>query len=216
VDFGLANPAQYCEATDFLATTCFVNGSAQNFGGGPNDTLVRWAYAERGQATMPTDISQRDNIGSAWGLAYDSYNEVLYTSAFLKRYVGLLNGLGAIYVTEPFGAAPNGDLFVDVAAAPFNLDVGEIESDALRGLTADPTAQTNDPTSFYAIGKVGLADLATSEGGQTLWFLNLFDKTLYSLEIDSDGNPGTPLRAGQPVRVVGIEGLTLFIEPEEE
>jgi membrane-bound serine protease (ClpP class) len=26
----------------------------------------------------------------------------------------------------------------------------------------------------------------------------------------------TPLRAGQPVRVVGIEGLTLFIEPEEE
>ena len=101
VDFGLANPAQYCEAaTDQLATTCFVNGSAEN-SSGPNDTLVRWDYIERGDTTPPTHISERDNIGSAWGLAYDPLNQDLYTAAFLKRHVGLLNGLGAIYKTDP-------------------------------------------------------------------------------------------------------------------
>jgi hypothetical protein len=192
-DFGLANPAQYCDpATSSLATTCFVNGSAVNSAGGPNDTLVRWPYSNRGTAPGPIHISERDHIGSAWGLAYNTENEDLYTSAFLKRHVGLRNGLGAIFITDPFAATTNGQLFVDVAAAPFNLDVGEIGTDADRGLVADPTAQNNDPAAFYAVGKVGLADLAISEDNQFLWFLNLFNKTLYSLEIDSDGDPNTP------------------------
>ncbi len=186
VDFGLANPAQYCEAaTDQLATTCFVNGSAENSPGGPNDTLVRWDYIERGDTTPPTHISERDHIGSAWGLAYDPLNQDLYTAAFLKRHVGLKNGLGAIFLTDPMTTTVNGSLFVDVTAPPFNLDVGEIGTDAVRGLVADPSARSNDPAAFYMVGKVGLGDLTIDENNQALWFINLFEQTLHSLEMDS-------------------------------
>lgn len=197
VNMGVHNPDQYCNDGADLATSCFVNGSAANFPGGPNDVLVRWDYTLRGQSTMPTHIAERDHLGSVWGLAYDRINEDLYTAAFLKRHSGL-DSLGAIYASDPFTTTTNGALFVDVTSAPFNLDVGEIVSDTARGLTANPTAQSNDPTAFYAVGKVGLGDLAISEDYETLWFLNLFGKTLHSLDIAGPGNLQTyPVPTGQ-------------------
>ena len=190
VNFGLVNPDQYCDSTE-LATSCYVNNAAANEVGGFNDVLVRWDYTLRGQATSPTHIAERSDMGSVWGLAFDRINGDLYTSAFMKRYVGLTDGLGAIFLSDPTLPPPNGTVWVDLAAAPFNMDLGEIGDDTARGLPLDATVQTNDPTTFYAVGKIGMGDLDISEDYDTLWFTNLFDQTVYSLEIDSDGDPGT-------------------------
>lgn len=193
VDFSVHNPAEYCDDDPELATSCYVNGDTS----GAEDVLVQWDYDLRGVYNVtpnnppPDHIAGRNQIGSTWGLAYDRQNELLYSAAFLKRHVGLTDGLGAIFVTDPFAGVNNGSLFLDLAAAPFNIEFGDIGTDVSRGLPVGATTPSNDPLAYFANGKFGLGDMEISEDGTMLWFVNLYDQTVYSLERDSDNDPNT-------------------------
>ncbi len=80
------------------------------------------------------------------------------------------------------------------------VNVGTVLSNAARGLGA-PTTTSTDPSVFDQIGKVGLGDIDLSDDGSTLYVLNLFDQTLYAVNV-----PAGTLAGSFPVPNPGCVG----------
>ena len=117
----------------------------------------------------------------------------------LKRHAGLgPDGLGAIYITDFSNpASPATSTFLNVAT-DLSINVGNIPSNSARGLVGDKTQPSRDSLAFVRTGKVGMGDLEISEDGNTLYFINLFDKKLYTIDITQYNENGTkPTSADQ-------------------
>lgn len=63
--------------------------------------------------------------------------------------------------------------------------LGVIGTNANRSLPANKTTQTNDPAAFGQVGKVSLGALEMSDDGKYLFVVNLFDRKLYQLQLNS-------------------------------
>ncbi|MEM7535600.1 MAG: SdrD B-like domain-containing protein [Chloroflexota bacterium] len=175
VDFNLSNPESFCASNPDIAIACYTNGDPTQGGtSATNDAIVSFAYNNTGRptegATAPNHDVMTDDVGSVWGMAYDRENQLLYSAAFLKRHVGLTDGLGAIYRTDYSGASPStsGTPFVDVQA--LGINVGTIVT---RSLPANFDESSHDVEGFNEVGKVGLGGLEISPDGQTLYVVNL-------------------------------------------
>ncbi|MCY7351045.1 MAG: hypothetical protein LH606_10295, partial [Cytophagaceae bacterium] len=175
VSLGLNEPDTYCQTNPRLATPCYVSGDASATA--PIEVLVSFNYTS---PTNPVKLVEANKIqlGSVWGLAYSGARQKLYTGAFLKRHVGLgPNGLGAIYSTD-LAAAANATLFVTIPNA------GTIASNAARNLAA-PATPSFDATAFAKVGTVGLGDVDISDDEKTLYTVNLNDKKVYIIDINT-------------------------------
>ncbi|MEZ0483144.1 SdrD B-like domain-containing protein [Fibrella aquatica] len=170
---GLNYPDDYCQTSPRLVTACFINGSATNTTA-PTDVLVSVGYLATSGKLME---SAKNQIGSVWGVTYSGSRKKIYTATFLKRHVGLKGDLGAVYETSA-GTPNDGALFVTIPNA------GTIGSDAVRGLGL-PAGQSLDAEAFAKIGRVGLGGIDVSDDDKTLYVVNLNDKKLYSVDIDS-------------------------------
>ncbi|WP_375446149.1 SdrD B-like domain-containing protein [uncultured Fibrella sp.] len=201
VDLGVSNPNDYCQSMPMVVIPCFTygdplpNGSAS----GLVDALVAFPYGTSGPKDMTkiTMLAQAKEIGTVWGVSYDKYRKKTYSSATLKRHAGLGPlGLGGIYVTDMATAATTP--LVNVTALGINVGSSTAAdpwfgvTNASRGLGTDPTVGNTDPRSFSLIGKIGIGDLEISEDGNSLYFVNMYDKKLYVLAL----NGGTPTLSG--------------------
>ncbi|MCB0648833.1 MAG: hypothetical protein KDC49_19320, partial [Saprospiraceae bacterium] len=186
---GVADPGQYCQTNPNLIVPCFVSGEP-SLPGKPTDALITWASNQTGTSGTKTSLSNAIFLGSLWGVAYSRSSELIYASPVLKTHVGLgSGGLDVIYQIDPatntaiewldlgealgievsdFGTALNDGQF------PPNTGVGG------RGLDAEPQY---DAQAHTRVGKVGLGDLEISSDDKTLYFVNLFDKSLYAIDI---------------------------------
>jgi hypothetical protein len=185
VDLGLLDPNDYCQSQPKVFVPCYVYGDPLPSGSpsGMRDALVSFNYGTTGVKDMSKInlISNADSIGTIWGLAYDKYKKMLYGTASLKRHAGLgPQGLGGLYIINTANNSVNG---IDLAAAPYNINFGTIPTNSARGLSTDATLPSADSLAFAATGKIGIGDLEISEDGKTLFFVNLFDKKLYKLDI---------------------------------
>lgn len=110
----------------------------------------------------------------------------------MKRHAGLgPQGLGGIYVTNYTNPAlPVTASFLNVTT-DLGINIGTVASNSTRGLQADKTLPSRDNDAFAKIGKVGMGDLDISDDGNTLWFVNMFDKKLYSVDITQYNQNGT-------------------------
>ena len=102
VDYGVVDPDEYCQSVPTVTVACYVAGDNQN-ASAPNDAVVAFPYDATG-TTEPDKIvlATKQQVGGVWGLAYSPKRQQVYSSAFLKRHVGLgAGGLGAIYVSDP-------------------------------------------------------------------------------------------------------------------
>lgn len=179
--FSVSSPTDYCQANPFLVTPCYVNGAVS--GTGPTDVLVRWSYNNSGNGPDDlTEIAAKDEIGATWGLAYASSTKKVYTSAVLKRHVGMLDDdsdgfgdIGAIYQTNVDGSGtPN--LLITIP------NVGSIGDDATRNL-GNADAINQDNSVLADVMKIGLGDLDISEDEKTLYVTNLNEKSLVEIDI---------------------------------
>ncbi|MEM7134021.1 MAG: SdrD B-like domain-containing protein [Chloroflexota bacterium] len=179
-DLAVQNPTDYCQSNPKAATSCYVNGD-QSVG---SDALVTWSYTNRGTDTLDkASVSATDDIASVWGLAYNRTNETLYASAFVKRHVGLTAaGADAIFTIDPNTGVENGTLWLELED-DLGISVGSVPTATVRNLPADVTQPSTDADVFPLVGKVGLGDLDISEDMQTLWVMNLADKTVYAIDI---------------------------------
>ncbi len=182
VKLGVSNPEDYCRALPTVMTPCFSNGDplAINSTSADDAAIVAFSYSATGNDPKFI-IATAGEVGSTSGIAIDQAAGTVYASAFLKRHVGLGPlGLGGIYaILDAESANPTTTQFIDVTT--LGIDVGNIPSNVDRGLPANSTLPSTDAEAYGKIGKAGIGGLDISSDNSTLWFVNLFDKNIYSI-----------------------------------
>ena len=207
VDLGVLNAQEYCQTDPLIMLPCFVNGNPLPDGAasGSLDALIAFPYSLRGNTDKSNMIAlaTASQVGSLWGTAYNKFTKRLYSSAVMRRHVGLgPGGLGGIYVTDIAGpslSTANTSLLVNLSDIGINL--GSFPSNSDRGLQTGPISASHDSLAFSMIGKVGIGDMDIAEDGSLLWFTNLSDGQLYSVRIPNTGAPGPGDWAAHPLPV---------------
>jgi len=181
-NLSLSDPAGYCQDNPFLMVPCYVKGDNT----GTEDVVVRWSYNNSGLG--PDDkvkISDANQTAALWGMAYDPASKLAYGSAVLKSHTGLHEGasgggLDAIFTIDPFSPT-NGTLWLELQD-DLGIDVGQasVPNNAARGLASSPQY---DEIVYPFVGTIGIGDIEISGDFQTLYVMNLFDKTLYEIDI---------------------------------
>ncbi|MCH9740766.1 MAG: hypothetical protein K0U38_08010 [Epsilonproteobacteria bacterium] len=177
-NLGLYNPSAFINTNPSLATTHFVNGK-ENPDIGDLPTLFSWPYSNRGTVNPNQQTLADTSVArSLWGLAYSSSRKKLYSATILRRHSSIgSEGLGAIYAT---------DFETDTTSYFKSIpDVGAISSDVFRGLNDADEANT-DTEAFAKVAKVGLGDIEISEDESTLYAINLFNKKIYEINLDTE------------------------------
>ncbi|MFK7933385.1 MAG: SdrD B-like domain-containing protein, partial [Saprospiraceae bacterium] len=196
VDAGFLNSADYCEENPLIAAACYVNGDPLAAGSGSADeeAIVAFRYNATGNDEK-IKLATAAEVGSVYGMAYEKTAKRIYTSAFIKRHVGLGPlGLGGIYQIDLSTENPVVTPFIDVTS--IGINVGDFPTNAERQLSANPALPNNDAPAYDAVGKWGLGGISISDDEKTLWLVNLALGTLHSIVIDSDNNPATAPTAG--------------------
>jgi hypothetical protein len=169
VDFGVANPADYCQANPTTACPVFRGGAAL----GTQPTIESFPYDT---SVQEASEALENQTGAVWGLAYDRSAGALYSSAFAKRHspysVDTAAGPDRIFVTTAGGATD--------AAVLLSIEAGNTLHDA----TID-----NDATfTATAVGREGFGDIDVAEDDRTLWVVNLATNAL--VQVDPGATPG--------------------------
>lgn len=132
-----------------------------------------------------TELASQSDRGTTWGLAYHRPSGTVFTSAFMKRHVGLGPGsTGAIYAIQGVRSSIFA-LLPDAGADTHPADAAPLD-DWLR-----------DVNSWDAVGRTEIGGIDISDDMNTLWAMNLANRSLYSIEIS--GSPllrvrSTPMR----------------------
>ncbi len=169
VNFGAADPSQYCQTNPTLATSCYQFGASA---GNNQPAIFSWPYPASGvNAALVVPLASTAQIGPTWGLAYQRRTNSLFAAAFMKRHAGFgPGGTGQIYRVNTAAALPNGAPFATIPNAG-----------------ADPHNPANydrDENAFGPVGKLGLGGLAFDEATNSLYTINLNTRELYKVQID--------------------------------
>jgi len=187
LNFGIAPPSQ-CSAAGGgeLFVPCFVAGDHLS-DTGYQDTLVTLPFDN---STAPTTIAEKSDTGAIWGVAYDEYEDIIYTSAFLKRHADFgPDGAWAVYWSADDGATWQS----------FNAASGTAISRDLAGVAANETSY--DEAAFSNVGKYGLGDIDLTPDRNTLLVSNLADNTVEVIDVTAVAGggaavPGATLAVG--------------------
>ena len=205
-NFGLINPDEYVEPNPTVVTNCFILGDNV---GDPGDVLVSVDY------NNPAAIgheSQGGQIGSTYGLAFSKQSGLLFASAFHKRFAGFGPGTpGSIYaITDPDDNAYSGALFIDLNTL-FGSSVAGTDVHDFSVVDVDPSPsftvnEVIDGASFNMVGRTAFGDMDITEDGDSLWVVNLADRSLYGIPLGADPkNPVAPA-SSTDVEVLSLVG----------
>ena len=188
VDLGLSKPDEYCQNNPFLVMPCYVNGDPLGGGSsGATDAMVSIPNSAYGRAnnTVEQILATNAQIGATWGLAYQRSTNTVFAAALAKRHSGFGSlgggGIYAIVVNPVTGASTSVSTFVDIDTFA-GVDDGALD-DTARGLPAVSATPNNDPNAWDAVGKQAIGDMDIGASDDTLWLINLTDRSLYSLDI---------------------------------
>ena len=218
VNFALHNPADYNQGTTNVSifVPCYISGDPLATGTGTTtgsgDWFVGYNYTDKVSSptvTNPTTTApdQKVNgsvIGATWGVAYSKQANKIFTSALVKRHVGLgALGTGGIYMLSPtatsFGVTQfydldaNGNRTRAAASAPA---YGEGTSYAIAADNSTITylgatdALTGKPSGLGVIGtntQRGLTSSPTTPGYDPAAFDQVGKVGLGDIDISDDG-----------------------------
>ena len=212
VNFGLHNPAAYCQDNPNIASSCYSNGDPLG-----DPTGLTYSAAERPALVqipfVPDTAGPDDNqylatgaqVGATWGLTYQRSSQTLLAAAVVRRHSGFgPGGIGAIYAVDPSGStAPRVLLDLNTDGYPAGTGVGTLNR---PDLPADSTETNHDTDAFDAVGKRGIGGIALSEDEETLWVMNLYSRSLLEIRV---GVPATaPTAADITVHPMPNPGCT--------
>lgn len=211
VDMGLSSPQDYCQNNPFLVMPCYVNGDP--LAGGTAGTAVvmnaipNSAYG-RDDTTVERSLATGLQIGATWGLAYQRSTNTVFAGALAKRHSGYgpLGGGGiyAIVVDPVTGNSVSLSNFVDIDTFA-GVDDGVLD-DTVRNLPANSAMPNEDPTAWDAAGKESIGDMDIGTNDDTLWLINLTDRTLYSMFIGIPAAPPAGVTTATPITVADLPG----------
>jgi hypothetical protein len=172
VKVGFFYPGDYCQNAPDIAFSCFAQGKTDEV---TSTVLGLVPYEAIDRTEIFGNIHANELVGSVYGLAYDRSRHYIYASAFLKRHVGLGElGLGGIYRVD-FTDTIN-PIVVPLYTVP---NVGDVTR---PGDLSAPNIPSMDSDAFGKIGKVGLGDIDISDDENTLWTVNLFNRTVVRID----------------------------------
>jgi hypothetical protein len=122
VDFAIMNPNDYNQGTSGVSVyiPTYVSGDPLPSGSssGAQPAFLGYPYTNSGSSSLaPTRSINASQIGSTWGVAYSKQANKVFTSAFLKRHVGLGPlGSGGIYMLTPTATSFTVSNFYDMDA----------------------------------------------------------------------------------------------------
>ena len=208
VNFGVENPAEYCQANPGLVTNCFAVAVAP----GSTHAIVKLPDGNNSRTPVtasPGDVDALANagqVGSTWGLGADPATKSLFAAAYTKRHTLFgPGGTGGIYRTQPGanGAFGGGDdvtvLYSTVPNAGTNPHPG-----ANNGAPPAGFDWLTDAAGFRAVGKVGLGDLDVAENGSELYTVNLNTSSLVRVPVGAaaSAQPGASVAIPSPAGCV--------------
>jgi len=199
VNLGINAPDDYCQANPRLVIPCYENGSGT---GNTNPVIVSIDYTDSGVSTQnvyPTGATA-DAVGSTWGTAYQKSKKLAFVSAFLKRQAGLgSRDLDGIYVLDYATATPtllggfdlqgvvpsNGGAALDFGTVTRVLVAATVSGNNVNELSADRAKASRDDDAYGKVGKVGYGDIDIDQATNTLWAVNLKERSLVAIDISS-------------------------------
>lgn len=200
IDLGLIDPYGYVDpSASSLVVTCFLEGDNV---GNTDGTIVSMDYEN------PTGVvyeSQGLTTGSTYGLAYSPQSELIFASAYYKRLTGFGPGTtGTIYaIDNPVDGTNSGAAFLDLNTLFGSNVAGNDDHDFVTLSTLVPT-DILDGASMNLVGRRAFGDIDITNDGDTLWAVNLNDRSLYGIPLGNDPtNPVAPTNAAD-VEVIPI------------
>ncbi|MEP7196823.1 MAG: SdrD B-like domain-containing protein [Saprospiraceae bacterium] len=196
INFGINYPKDYNENAQ-LITPCYVSGNPlsvpSNFAN--IESLVSWnsndggttsnsakTIKNGGSATNLTILSKASEIGSCWGLAIQKKTQKLFTTATLKRHIGLGPlGIGGLYQID----LNSKTVISQIDLNSIGIPSGSVPSNVDRGLPGVTEPRSKDSLAFTLVGKVGYGGMDISENEKTIYLINLYNKKIYSIFINS-------------------------------
>ena len=158
--------------------------------------LVSFNWEDSGTSPLPDHLGTAGELGSCYGLGYRRSTQKVYTSAFIKRHVGLGPlGIGGIYEIDMTN--PGSPVIVElIDVESIGVDVGDIGSNSDRGLPILLEDPSNDPDAFPAFrnnvgmsfyGSIGLnyhltRDIQLLIEPEFRYFKNPFSRSDYILD----------------------------------
>ncbi|MFM2338331.1 MAG: hypothetical protein RL115_1524, partial [Bacteroidota bacterium] len=118
INFGINNPEEFTSSTNpRVFVPRFIQGNPTGGGNAGTDSwFLGFPYNNTG-TTTPTQTVNGINLGSVWGVAYSKQAQKIFTSAFVKRHVGLGPlGTGGIYLLTPTPSSFSVSNFYDMDA----------------------------------------------------------------------------------------------------
>ncbi|MCC6816212.1 MAG: hypothetical protein IT267_07370, partial [Saprospiraceae bacterium] len=193
VDCGGVYPLNYSQSNPTIFNNIYTNGDPLAGGtAGTEPGLIAHAYNNNTDFNFTT-IVQTKSLGSVWAKAWNKFEKKLMVSAILKRHVGLGPlGLGGLYLldyTNP--GSPVFSQFMDITTIGIDLGQASVPTNAGRGLPANKNTPNKDQAVFGLVGKVGIGNMDFSEDGNMLYFVNLYDRKVYSINLTNYWNTGT-------------------------
>jgi uncharacterized repeat protein (TIGR01451 family) len=206
INFAINYPDHYCQANPEICSPVYVNGDPLQTGTTSSSTsFVSFRYDGTDIPQAPDADAKGNQTGPLWGIAFQTNTRNLYAATFIRRHVGIGPlGEGGIYRlsynSASLDAAPTVSAWLD--AKTLGIDTGLMGTGATpadrnlsRGLNPIKSLATTDVErdlqAYAGVGKVGFGGLDISEDNDTLWLVNLNQRTLNSITIDSDNNPAT-------------------------
>ena len=203
VTYGLSDPADYCQADPRLVTPVYQTGALQNAG-----TLVTYPLIAEDQPIttqeMPTQVGLSNQLGTVWATAFQRQSNQLVSVGFLKRHAALGPlGIGGIYVTNPTAATSTA--YFDAGQYLTLASPTDLTALSARTLPQSFSTASVDAAAFQMVGKVGLGGATFTPQEDKLWVVNLYEKTLVSI------NVGLPLR---PANTLTPDLFTTYTVPQ--
>jgi hypothetical protein len=179
-----------------------------------SSVFLGFPLSSSGSGILPAKLSSGKNIGSTWGVGYSRQAQTIFTSAVLKRHVGLgpangsqVNTPGAIYTIKP--GVNTGVFFFSlddlgnstyythdhIVSGTFNVRTNAGVAPGGRGLAASIYTKSNDAATYDQIAKVGLGGLELSDDGRYLYTVNLYTKQLIKVDLQNAYTPVVPTAA---------------------
>lgn len=196
LNFGVSYPNDYCQTNPNMVTPCYAQLSTPSL-----HIMAMFPYNNTGGgstvASGPgvSSVANNGQVGSLWGLAYQRSTKKLFASAVLKGHAFLgPAGLDAIYQIDPTTGVENASLWLELKDN-LGIDVSptaaqpQYVTNATRGLT--DALPENDATVWTDAAKVGLGDIEISADEKILYVVNLYDKTLYAIDIATKAKVGS-------------------------
>gem|GEM_PF-995920 len=205
VDFALNAPGDYSQDNPPIITAIQRAGSPFESEGGTVLSTSSPAVAALPYGTnFPAGTNQEGfpdrvvlatfgEVGAVDSVVYQRQSNSVFAFATYRRASGLgEKGLGGIYrITDV--RDENGDVSDEGDVIPWldvtdenglNIDLGQelTLSNTDRGIAA-PDSDMRDLNGFALTGTVGFGGATLSPDGNTLYFINLFDKKLYTVDL---------------------------------